>query len=121
MDLARRAWQPHRRRETTQPADLDATDPDLQLDQTPSRSFDNRLQLGVDLELFDDVLHMPLHCVWRYPQSLRHRSCVERFGHELKHVELPRSELGQLSAVFGCLGGCAVLTRQRLDEEHDRN
>src|SRR5487761_606455 len=67
----------------------------LQLDQSLARRGDDCLQLGVDLQLLDDVADVPLDGVRGESEPAGHGCRVKTFREQVQDVELTGRELGQ--------------------------
>src|ERR1700730_9602854 len=64
---------------------------------------------------------MPLNRMYRNAQALRHRLGVEPIRHQVKYVELARSELRHKFVVLHSLGVNSFLAGDRLGEQRDRD
>jgi len=64
---------------------------------------------------------MPLDRMYRNTQMLRHRLGVEPIRHQVKYVELARSELRHNFFVLHSLGVNSFLAGDRLGEQRDRD
>src|SRR5581483_698200 len=93
----------------------------LELDKALARSRDNRLQLGVDLELLDHVANVPLNRVRSDAKALGHHARVQAFREQVQNVQLSRCELRKEPFSLLLPGENAVLPADGSGEQLDRN
>src|SRR6267142_1125256 len=93
----------------------------LDLDQTQARRGDYRLELGVHIQLLDDVADVPFHGVRGDAQALRHRPGVVALSQQAEDVELARREVGKQLLAGLPVGHDLSLARDRLRKERHRD
>src|ERR1700694_3631918 len=93
----------------------------LKLDQTLARGRDYGLQLGMDLQLLDDMADVPLDGVRGDAETLGHRGGVQALREQVQDVELSRRELGKELFALPLPRDDTTLPRDRAGEQLDRN
>jgi hypothetical protein len=75
----------------------------------------------VDLELFDDVSHMPLDGVVRDDETIGHRGCVQAVSEQVQDLELAGRERCEKPGSFTCFASADPLPGDGLGEKSGRN
>ena len=75
----------------------------------------------MDLELLNNMPHVPFHGVRSNPQAPGHRRRIVSLGQQPENLELARGELSQKRLVLPLIGRQTALPRDGLREKGDRD